>query len=73
MHVRGNAADFDKWEELGNSGWSYSDCLPYFKKSQFANFSVDIDTDYQGTDGPQSITVAEDTPTLVTKFNNSVV
>ncbi|ERL96289.1 hypothetical protein D910_01742, partial [Dendroctonus ponderosae] len=71
IHVRGNAADLDKWEDLGNSGWSYSDCLPYFKKSQFGNSSVDIDTDYQGTDGPQSITVAEDTPTLTQEIINA--
>ena len=32
IYVRGAAADFDSWAAAGNSGWSYSDVLPYFKK-----------------------------------------
>ncbi len=34
VHVRGNAGDFDRWAQLGNAGWSYADCLPYFKRSE---------------------------------------
>ncbi|MCK9285146.1 MAG: choline dehydrogenase [Rhodocyclaceae bacterium] len=29
---RGNAGDYDAWAQLGNAGWSYQDCLPYFKR-----------------------------------------
>jgi choline dehydrogenase len=29
--VRGDPADFDGWAAEGNSGWSYADCLPFFK------------------------------------------
>ena len=29
---RGNAGDYDSWAKLGNAGWSYQDCLPYFKR-----------------------------------------
>lgn len=29
--VRGAAEDFDEWAAAGNPGWSYADCLPYFK------------------------------------------
>ncbi|KAK4700967.1 hypothetical protein P7C70_g5273, partial [Phenoliferia sp. Uapishka_3] len=31
------ASDFDEWESLGASGWSYSSLLPYFFKSQTLN------------------------------------
>jgi choline dehydrogenase len=29
--IRGAPADFDDWAAEGNSGWSYADCLPFFK------------------------------------------
>ncbi|WP_197477751.1 MULTISPECIES: GMC family oxidoreductase [unclassified Marinomonas] len=32
IYVRGQASDFDDWAKAGNTGWSYQDVLPYFKK-----------------------------------------
>lgn len=34
IYIRGTQADYDHWANLGNSGWSYADVLPYFKKSE---------------------------------------
>ncbi|KAF9212026.1 hypothetical protein BGZ59_007309 [Podila verticillata] len=37
MYHRGPASDYDEWGQLGNPGWSYKECLPYFKKSEGFN------------------------------------
>ncbi|KAK3726507.1 hypothetical protein QZH41_014249, partial [Actinostola sp. cb2023] len=34
VYARGHALDYDRWESEGAAGWSYADCLPYFKKAQ---------------------------------------
>lgn len=34
VYIRGHAHDYDRWEKEGAEGWSYADCLPYFKKAQ---------------------------------------
>ncbi|WP_407147424.1 GMC family oxidoreductase [Bradyrhizobium sp. ORS 86] len=32
ISMRGQAADYDHWRQLGLTGWSYSDVLPVFKR-----------------------------------------
>jgi len=49
IYIRGHKADYDAWESLGNKGWSYSDVLPYFKKSENRSAGAD---EYHGDDGP---------------------
>ena len=49
VYVRGHARDFDQWEEKGAAGWSYKDCLPYFKRSETWYKGED---DYRGGNGP---------------------
>ena len=34
VYVRGNPWDYDRWEWLGNDGWSYEELLPYFKRAE---------------------------------------
>lgn len=48
-YVRGHPLDFDTWEEMGATGWSYRNCLPYFRKAETSAFGGDA---YRGSDGP---------------------
>ncbi len=48
IYVRGNARDYDGWAQLGCTGWSYDDVLPYFKKSENRETGGD---EYRGTGG----------------------
>ncbi|NIA70038.1 choline dehydrogenase [Pelagibius litoralis] len=34
IYMRGQARDYDTWRQLGNPGWSWSDVLPHFKRSE---------------------------------------
>ena len=34
IYMRGQAADYDHWRQLGNAGWGWDDVLPYFKRSE---------------------------------------
>ncbi|KUP91643.1 GMC family oxidoreductase [Tritonibacter horizontis] len=42
IYMRGQAADYDIWRQLGNPGWGWQDVLPYFLKSE----------DHHGGDSP---------------------
>jgi choline dehydrogenase len=60
VYIRGNSADYDRWQELGNPGWSYQDVLPYFKKSEHQQRGA---SEFHGVDGELSVTdVAAPTP-----------
>ena len=34
IYMRGQAADYDGWRQMGNTGWGWDDVLPYFRKSE---------------------------------------
>ena len=34
LYLRGQAADYDHWRQLGLAGWGWDDVLPYFKRSE---------------------------------------
>jgi len=48
VYVRGNALDFERWEEQGATGWSYPHVLPYFVRAERRNGSA---SEYRGFDG----------------------
>ncbi len=52
IYMRGQAADYDRWHELGNAGWSFADVLPYFKK---AERNERLHDDFHGREGPLNV------------------
>ena len=52
LYVRGNPRDFDRWAQMGCTGWSYADVLPYFKKSESFEGGAD---EFRGNEGPMAI------------------
>jgi choline dehydrogenase len=34
IYMRGQAADYDHWRQIGLSGWGWNDVLPFFKRHQ---------------------------------------
>lgn len=52
LYVRGQAQDYDHWAGLGNTGWSFDDVLPYFKKSEH---NEQFDNDLHGQGGPLNV------------------
>lgn len=52
VYVRGQAQDYDAWAKLGNTGWSYDEVLPYFKK---AENNESLDDDFHGRGGPLNV------------------
>ncbi|QOG07261.1 GMC family oxidoreductase N-terminal domain-containing protein [Aureimonas sp. OT7] len=46
---RGSPDDYDEWERMGVTGWSWDSCLPYFRKLER---DLDFDGALHGRDGP---------------------
>ena len=54
IYVRGDRSDYDTWAYLGNTGWSYQEVLPYFKKSENHEQGAN---EYHGVGGPLHVTI----------------
>ncbi len=50
--MRGHPADYDQWAQMGARGWSYADCLPYFRKMEDSWRGESL---YHGSGGPVRI------------------
>ena len=49
IYVRGQQQDYDHWAALGNRGWSWRECLPYFRKLEHNTLG---EGPTRGTGGP---------------------
>ena len=52
LYIRGQAEDFDHWRQLGNTGWSFADVLPYFRRAEDQQRGED---ELHGVGGPLSV------------------
>ncbi len=52
LYVRGQAADYDHWRQLGNAGWGWEDVLPLFRR---AESYAGGDPEIRGRHGPLSV------------------
>ena len=66
LYVRGQAQDYDSWAQAGNTGWSYAEVLPYFKKSvQTHLVQSGLDEGFHGLSGELHISPPRTTYTIL--------
>ena len=65
IYIRGHARDYDQWRQMGLSGWSYGEVLPYFKRSETLEGGGD---DYHGSDGPLYVSKASTPNPIFSSF-----
>jgi len=52
IYMRGQAADYDHWRQLGLAGWGWDDVLPFFKKAEHNERGP---SEYHGSGGPLNV------------------
>ncbi|CUJ37301.1 GMC family oxidoreductase [Achromobacter sp. 2789STDY5608621] len=53
IYIRGQRRDYDDWAAAGNPGWSWDECLPYFRKLENNDLGAGAT---RGTEGPLNAT-----------------
>ena len=57
VYMRGHPRDYDRWNnELGLDGWSYADCLPYFRAGETSERG---ESEWRGGHGPLGVSRAK--------------
>lgn len=65
IYIRGQREDYDHWAALGNRGWSFDECLPYFRRSEGNERG---NTTYHGGDGPLRVSDIKAKNPLIESF-----
>lgn len=52
LYVRGQSQDYDRWRQMGNTGWGWDDVLPLFKRAECNERGAD---EFHGDQGPLSV------------------
>ncbi|WP_405133859.1 GMC family oxidoreductase [Nocardia sp. NBC_01388] len=65
LYVRGNKANYDSWAAEGNTGWSYDEVVPAYKRLE--NWQ-DGATELRGTGGPIEVTRQQNLTPIAQQF-----
>jgi choline dehydrogenase len=65
IYIRGQREDYDDWAAQGNTGWSYQEILPYFRKSEHNERGENA---YHGVNGPLRVSNIKHTNPLIEAF-----
>ena len=65
IYIRGHRADYDAWAAEGNTGWSYDEVLPYFKRAEHNERGAD---EYHGVGGPLNVSDPQHLNVLSERF-----
>jgi len=68
LYVRGHRWDYDHWAALGNTGWSYDEVLPYFRKAEHNETYADP---YHGQGGPLNVAEVSQPSSMNRRFLQS--
>lgn len=52
LYVRGQPEDYDRWRQMGNTGWGWADVLPLFRRAEDQERGADA---FHGSGGPLSV------------------
>ena len=70
IYIRGHARDYDQWAQMGLKGWSFSEVLPYFKRSETLETGGDA---FHGSTGPLHVSWGKSTNPLYHALVESAV
>ena len=70
VYIRGQAEDFNVWRQLGNTGWSFEEVLPYFRKAEDNERGAD---QFHGVGGPLAVSDLCDRHPLAEAFVEAAV
>jgi choline dehydrogenase len=70
LYVRGQQEDYDHWRQLGCTGWSFEDVLPYFRRAEDQERGG---SRLHGTGGPLAVSDLRDRNPLAQSFVDAAV
>jgi len=65
LYVRGRSLDYDTWEQMGATGWSWKDVLPYFMRAEDNSRGA---SEYHGVGGPVRVEDSHDPNPFAERF-----